>query len=132
GSGRATAQGVDPPQRRRPADSRLAVRSRPRVGQRRRTRRVRPAGALARDAGPAARRGPARRAAAQAHARRRADRAVEHRRATRLNSMRIALAQIQSGAEPTANLGLVEDYTRRAADAGARLVLFPEATMCRF
>jgi predicted amidohydrolase len=46
--------------------------------------------------------------------------------------MRIALAQIQSGAEPTANLGLVEDYTRRAADAGARLVLFPEATMCRF
>src|SRR3954471_6719226 len=46
--------------------------------------------------------------------------------------MRIALAQIQSGAEPTANLGLVEDYTRRAAEAGARLVLFPEATMCRF
>ena len=27
---------------------------------------------------------------------------------------------------------LVEDYTRRAADAGASLVLFPEATMCRF
>ena len=46
--------------------------------------------------------------------------------------MRIALAQIQSGAEPTPNLGLVEEYTRRAADAGARLVLFPEATMCRF
>jgi predicted amidohydrolase len=46
--------------------------------------------------------------------------------------MRIALAQIQSGTEPSANLGLVEDYTRRAADAGARLVLFPEATMCRF
>jgi predicted amidohydrolase len=46
--------------------------------------------------------------------------------------MRIALAQIQSGTEPTANLGLVEDYTRRAADAGASLVLFPEATMCRF
>src|SRR4051812_22236640 len=46
--------------------------------------------------------------------------------------MRIALAQIQSGEEPTANLGLVEDYTRRAADEGARLVLFPEATMCRF
>src|SRR3954447_16545039 len=46
--------------------------------------------------------------------------------------MRIALAQIQSGTEPTANLGLVEDYTRRAADAGAALVLFPEATMCRF
>jgi predicted amidohydrolase len=46
--------------------------------------------------------------------------------------MRIALAQIQSGAEPTANLDLVEEYTRRAADAGASLVLFPEATMCRF
>lgn len=46
--------------------------------------------------------------------------------------MRIALAQILSGTEPTANLGLVEDYTRRAADAGAQLVLFPEATMCRF
>jgi deaminated glutathione amidase len=46
--------------------------------------------------------------------------------------MRIALAQIQSGTEPTGNLGLVEDYTRRAADAGARLVLFPESTMCRF
>ena len=46
--------------------------------------------------------------------------------------MRIALAQIKSDTEPAANLGLVEDYTRRAADAGARLVLFPEATMCRF
>jgi deaminated glutathione amidase len=46
--------------------------------------------------------------------------------------MRIALAQIQSGAEPTVNLGLVDEYTRRAADAGASLVLFPEATMCRF
>lgn len=46
--------------------------------------------------------------------------------------MRIALAQIQSGTDPTANLGLVEDYTHRAAAAGAQLVLFPEATMCRF
>jgi predicted amidohydrolase len=46
--------------------------------------------------------------------------------------MRIALAQIQSGTEPAANLRLVEEYTRRAADAGAGLVLFPEATMCRF
>ena len=46
--------------------------------------------------------------------------------------MRIALAQIQSGTDPAANLELVEDYTRRAADAGASLVLFPEATMCRF
>lgn len=46
--------------------------------------------------------------------------------------MRIALAQILSGTDPAANLGIVADYTRRAADAGARLVVFPEATMCRF
>jgi predicted amidohydrolase len=46
--------------------------------------------------------------------------------------MRIALAQILSSADPSANLDIVEDYTRRAVDAGARLVLFPEATMCRF
>nr|WP_090276249.1 carbon-nitrogen hydrolase family protein [Mycolicibacterium komanii]CRL69496.1 putative amidohydrolase [Mycolicibacterium komanii] len=46
--------------------------------------------------------------------------------------MRIALAQVLSGTDPSANLALVEDYTRRAADAGARMVLFPEATMCRF
>ena len=46
--------------------------------------------------------------------------------------MRIALAQIRAGTDPSANLGLVESYTRRAADAGADLVLFPEATMCRF
>ncbi|HEV7420040.1 MAG TPA: carbon-nitrogen hydrolase family protein [Mycobacterium sp.] len=46
--------------------------------------------------------------------------------------MRIALAQIPSSADTSANLGLVEDFTRRAADAGAGLVLFPEATMCRF
>jgi predicted amidohydrolase len=46
--------------------------------------------------------------------------------------MRVALAQIRSGTDPEANLDLVEDYTRRAADAGARLVLFPEAAMCRF
>jgi predicted amidohydrolase len=46
--------------------------------------------------------------------------------------MRIALAQIQSGTEPSTNLELVEEYSRRAADAGAAMVLFPEATMCRF
>jgi predicted amidohydrolase len=46
--------------------------------------------------------------------------------------MRIACAQILSGTDPTANLAIVEDYTRRAADAGARLAVFPEATMCRF
>ncbi|MFB1295936.1 carbon-nitrogen hydrolase family protein [Mycobacterium sp. pW049] len=46
--------------------------------------------------------------------------------------MRIALAQIRSSTDPTVNLGLVEDYTRQAAEAGASLVLFPEATMVRF
>jgi predicted amidohydrolase len=46
--------------------------------------------------------------------------------------MRIALAQILSGSDPAANLELVRDYTRQAADAGAKLVIFPEATMCRF
>lgn len=46
--------------------------------------------------------------------------------------MRIALAQIASGAEPAANLKLVADQTRRAADSGAVLVVFPEATMRRF
>jgi predicted amidohydrolase len=46
--------------------------------------------------------------------------------------MRIALAQILAGTDPAANLALVADYTTRAADGGARLVVFPEATMCRF
>ncbi|MCH9708005.1 MAG: carbon-nitrogen hydrolase family protein [Actinomycetia bacterium] len=46
--------------------------------------------------------------------------------------MRVALAQIRSGTDPTANLGQVEQFTLRAAEAGASLVLFPEATMCRF
>jgi deaminated glutathione amidase len=46
--------------------------------------------------------------------------------------MRIAVAQILSGTDPAANLELVRDYTGRAAEAGARLVVFPEATMCRF
>lgn len=46
--------------------------------------------------------------------------------------MRIACAQILSGTDPAANLAIVEDYTGRAAESGARLVVFPEATMCRF
>jgi deaminated glutathione amidase len=46
--------------------------------------------------------------------------------------MRIALAQIRSRTDPAANLKLVADDARRAADAGAALVVFPEATMCRF
>jgi predicted amidohydrolase len=46
--------------------------------------------------------------------------------------MRIAVAQILSGSNPAENLELVRDYSGRAADAGASLVVFPEATMCRF
>lgn len=46
--------------------------------------------------------------------------------------MRIALAQLMTGTDPAANLELVEEYTQRAADDGATLVVFPEATMCRF
>ncbi len=46
--------------------------------------------------------------------------------------MRIALAQIRSGTDPATNLDRVDRYSREAADAGATLVLFPEATMCRF
>lgn len=46
--------------------------------------------------------------------------------------MRIALAQIISDVDPAANLAVLADHTHRAADAGASLVVFPEATMCRF
>ncbi|MEJ8280496.1 carbon-nitrogen hydrolase family protein [Pseudonocardia spirodelae] len=46
--------------------------------------------------------------------------------------MRIALAQIVSTPDPRENLAEVERRTRAAAEAGARLVLFPEATMCCF
>lgn len=46
--------------------------------------------------------------------------------------MRIALAQIISSADKQANLAVVEDQVIRAADAGADLVIFPEATMCAF
>ena len=46
--------------------------------------------------------------------------------------MRIAVAQLLSGTEPADNLQLVRDYTGRAAESGASLVVFPEATMCRF
>ncbi|CAN5335834.1 carbon-nitrogen hydrolase family protein [soil metagenome] len=46
--------------------------------------------------------------------------------------MRIALAQLTTGTEPYDNLALVGEHTSRAADDGATLVVFPEATMCRF
>jgi predicted amidohydrolase len=44
-------------------------------------------------------------------------------------AMKIALAQITAGADSAANLDRIGDLTARAAAAGARLVLFPEAAM---
>ncbi|MFD5824488.1 carbon-nitrogen hydrolase family protein [Lentzea sp. NPDC060358] len=44
--------------------------------------------------------------------------------------MRIAVSQISSTTDPRSNLELVRDAVRRAD--GARVVLLPEATMCRF
>ncbi|MER6988557.1 carbon-nitrogen hydrolase family protein [Saccharopolyspora hirsuta] len=46
--------------------------------------------------------------------------------------MRIALCQIVTGPDPKANLELVADGVRRAAEAGADLAVFPEATMACF
>jgi predicted amidohydrolase len=46
--------------------------------------------------------------------------------------VRIALAQIAATADPAENLDLVADGAKRAAAAGATLVVFPEATMCAF
>lgn len=46
--------------------------------------------------------------------------------------MRIALAQILSTADLDENLKQVETQVRAAAAQGAQLVVFPEATMCRF
>lgn len=49
-----------------------------------------------------------------------------------MDTLRVALCQLRSGDDPTANLALVRDWTARAAAQGARLVVFPEATMVRF
>ncbi|MBC3185784.1 carbon-nitrogen hydrolase family protein [Corynebacterium sp. zg-331] len=46
--------------------------------------------------------------------------------------MRIALAQIHATGNPEENLRTVEAYSRRAADRGARMVVFPEATSQAF
>ncbi|MEZ0165705.1 carbon-nitrogen hydrolase family protein [Kineococcus sp. LSe6-4] len=46
--------------------------------------------------------------------------------------MRIALSQITSGTDPAANLDLVRAEVAAAAAAGARLLVLPEATSCRF
>lgn len=46
--------------------------------------------------------------------------------------MRVALAQVITGRDVAANLSILRDYTRRAKDGGARLVVFPEAMMRAF
>ncbi|NYR16667.1 amidohydrolase, partial [Salmonella enterica subsp. enterica serovar Typhimurium] len=46
--------------------------------------------------------------------------------------MRIALAQISATGNKQENLRLIEDQTRYAAQRGANLVVFPEASMQAF
>ncbi|MET7932080.1 carbon-nitrogen hydrolase family protein [Streptomyces sp. NPDC005322] len=46
--------------------------------------------------------------------------------------MRIALSQITTGPDPEQNLALLREQADRAAEAGARLVVFPEAAMACF
>ncbi len=46
--------------------------------------------------------------------------------------MRVALAQILATDDPAENLEIVADHTALAAQQGATVVVFPEATMCRF
>ena len=49
-----------------------------------------------------------------------------------MSTLRIALAQILSVADPEENLELVATRTAEAARQEAQLVVFPEATMRRF
>jgi predicted amidohydrolase len=49
-----------------------------------------------------------------------------------MSTLRVALAQILSGADPQKNLELVASKTAEAAAHEAQLVIFPEATMRRF
>ncbi|WP_024876070.1 carbon-nitrogen hydrolase family protein [Saccharomonospora piscinae] len=46
--------------------------------------------------------------------------------------LRVALCQLTSSADPEANLRSVREWTRSAAERGARVVVFPEATLARF
>ncbi|MGP4112073.1 carbon-nitrogen hydrolase family protein [Streptomyces sp. 4N509B] len=46
--------------------------------------------------------------------------------------MRIALGQLASGTSPEENLRTIAERTERAAEHGARVVVFPEAAMARF
>ncbi|MDT4988728.1 MAG: deaminated glutathione amidase, partial [Micromonosporaceae bacterium] len=46
--------------------------------------------------------------------------------------LRVAAAQITTGSDPVANLTVATDAVRRAATAGAELVVLPEATQAAF
>ena len=46
--------------------------------------------------------------------------------------MRLAVAQIVSSSDPSANVELIRDYATQAKAAGAELVVFPEAAMRAF
>jgi len=49
-----------------------------------------------------------------------------------MTTLRIAVVQMLSSADPATNLATIADRVTEAAAAGAALVLFPEAAMCRF
>ena len=46
--------------------------------------------------------------------------------------MRVAVAQFSAGMNKPANLDRITELTGRATDAGARVVVFPEGSMCDF
>jgi predicted amidohydrolase len=46
--------------------------------------------------------------------------------------VRIALAQVAASTDPAANLTMIRERVAEAAERGARVVVFPEATMARF
>jgi deaminated glutathione amidase len=46
--------------------------------------------------------------------------------------MRIAIAQFSAGMNKPANLARISDLAARAADGGAKVVVFPEGAMCDF
>ena len=46
--------------------------------------------------------------------------------------MRIAIGQFSAGMDKPANLARISDLTARAAEAGAKVIVFPEGAMCDF
>jgi deaminated glutathione amidase len=49
-----------------------------------------------------------------------------------MTSLRVAAAQISTGADPVANLVIATESVRQAAEAGASVVALPEATLAAF